>query len=227
VKTDPFVQSLWDEVASVDFSAMTFVQRIVAGDVPRERLRRWAPQFCAAVDTFKRFIAQVYANCEPADARYLLAQNLFEEHGEMDESKDHTRLAADFMRAIGAGDDDIEHGAPMPELVEWSERCLRVCRDEPFVAGLAGVTFAIEGGSPAIMTMLGTAFLERYGVPRDALEYFFMHVDADEEHTARGLELVERYADTPELRERCRAAVKEFMEATLVLARGFERITNA
>jgi pyrroloquinoline-quinone synthase len=77
------------------------------------------------------------------------------------------------------------------------------------------------------MTMLGRAFQERYGVPGEALEYFFMHVQADEEHTRRGVELVCRYADTTELQERCRAAVREFVRATEVLARGFERLSTA
>lgn len=220
------MDELWDIAGSADFSQLTFVGKLVSGELPIERLRSWAPQFCLAVDTFKRLIAQVYANCEPADARELLALNLFEEHGDMDPARDHTRLAADFMRAIGATDDEIAGAEPMPELAEWRDRCLRVCREEPFVAGLAGITFAIEGSSPATMRMLGTAFAERYGVPRPALEYFFMHVEADTEHTARGVELVRKYADTPELRERCKAAVGEIIDATRVLARGFERLSN-
>lgn len=222
-RAEGFVQDLWDIAASVDLSDLTFVQRILDGAVPVERVRRWAPQFCLAVDTFKRFIAQVYANCDPPDARHLLALNLFEEHGEMREGHDHVQLAASFMRAIGATE---VWGEPMPELVEWRDRCLRVCRDEPFVAGLAGITFAIEGGSPAIMLMLGEAFRSKYGVALEDLEYFFMHVDADEEHTQRGVELVVAYADTPELQDRCRAAVREFMDATQVLARGFERLST-
>jgi hypothetical protein len=53
-----------------------------------------------------------------------------------------------------------------------------------------------------------------------------MHLEADEEHAGRAIELVGRYCTTEELLERSKWAVGEVLDATRVVAEGMERICS-
>ncbi|MFN2544033.1 MAG: TenA family transcriptional regulator [Actinomycetota bacterium] len=222
---DRVEKELADVTNSVTFDARPFIQDFAQGKVPRENLARFAASYCYQVDNFKRFVAEVYANAEPRDVRELLLENLWEEHGEGDPSRDHTVLVAKFGRALGADIPDPYDVESIPEGRRWIERILEVCRDQDFVVGLAAISFGIEFRTQT-MAFLGQIYRDRYGLSEDDLEFFFMHLEADEEHAGRAIELVRKYCTTEELLERCKAGVREVLEATRALADGMERVCS-
>ena len=222
---DRVEKELADVTNAVTFDARPFMIDFAQGKVPKENLARFASSYCYQVDNFKRFVAQVYANAEPRDVRELMLENLEEEHGEGDPERDHTKLVAKFGRALGAEIPDPYEVEPIPEGREWIERILNVCREEPFVVGLAAISFGIEFRTQT-MAFLGQIYRDQYGLTEDDLEFFFMHLEADEEHAGRAIELVRKYCTTEELLERCKAGVREVLEATKTLAGGFERVAS-
>jgi pyrroloquinoline quinone (PQQ) biosynthesis protein C len=54
-----------------------------------------------------------------------------------------------------------------------------------------------------------------------------MHLEADEEHSARAIEMIRKYCTTEELLERSKWAVREVLDATRITAEGFERVISA
>src|ERR671923_918777 len=119
---DRVEKELADVTNAVTFDARPFIQDFAQGMVPKENLARFAASYCFQVDNFKRFVAQVYANAEPRDVRELMLENLWEEHGEGDDSRDHTALVARFGRALGANIPDPYDVEPIPEGRQWVER---------------------------------------------------------------------------------------------------------
>ena len=222
---DRVEKELADVTNAVTFDARPFMQDFAQGRVPKENLARFAASYCFQVDQFKRFVAQVYANAEPRDVRELMLENLWEEHGEGVPGRDHTALVAKFARALGAEIEDIYDVEPIRESRQWVDRILNVCRDEDFVVGLAAISFGIEFRTQT-MAFLGQIYREQYGLSEDDLEFFFMHIEADEEHAGRAIELVRRYCTTEELLERCKAGVREVLDATKTLAEGMERVCS-
>jgi len=222
---DRVEKELADVTNAVTFDARPFMQDFAQGRVPKENLARFAASYCFQVDQFKRFVAQVYANAEPRDVREVMLENLWEEHGEGDPGRDHTALVAKFARALGAEIEDIYDVEPIRESRQWVDRILNVCRDEDFVVGLAAISFGIEFRTQT-MAFLGQIYREQYGLSEDDLEFFFMHIEADEEHAGRAIELVRRYCTTEELLERCKAGVREVLDATKTLAEGMERVCS-
>src|SRR5256714_8996766 len=222
---DRVEKELADVTNAVTFDARPFMLDFAQGKVPREILARFAASYCFQVDNFKRFVAQVYANAEPRDVRELMLENMWEEHGEGDASRDHAVLVAKFGRALGADIPDPYAVEPIPESREWIDRILRLCRDEDFVVGLAAVSFGIEFRTQT-MAYLGQIYRDQYGLSEEDLEFFFMHLEADEEHAGRAIELVRKYCTTEELLERCKAGVREVLDATAVLAEGMERVCS-
>jgi pyrroloquinoline-quinone synthase len=222
---DRVEKELADVTNAVTFDARPFMIEFAQGNIPKENLARFAASYCYQVDNFKRFVAQVYANAEPRDVRELMLENLWEEHGEGDDSRDHTALVAKFARALGATVEDIYDVEPIPESREWIDRILKVCREKPFVVGLAAISFGIESRTQT-MALLGQIYRDAYGLTEDDLEFFFMHLEADEEHAGRAIELVRKYCTTEEQLERCKWGVREVLDATRVLAKGFERVAS-
>jgi pyrroloquinoline-quinone synthase len=208
------------------FEDRPFLRDFAEGRVPKERLARFAASYCYQVDNFKRFVAAVYAQAEPRDVRELMLENLWEEHGEGNPERDHTALVARFARALGADIPDPYHVEPIPESRAWIDRILRICKEEHFVVGLAALSYGIEARTRT-MAFLGTIYRDRYGVPEEDLEFFFMHLEADEEHAGRAIELIGKYCTTEELLERCKWAVREVLDATRVVAEGMERVCAA
>jgi pyrroloquinoline-quinone synthase len=210
---------------SVTFEERPFLRDFAEGKVPRENLVPFATSYCYQVDQFKRFVAAVYARAEPRDVRELMLENLWEEHGEGDPMRDHTQLVGKFARALGAEIPDVYDVEPIPESRVWVERILRICTEEEFVVGLAALSYGIEARTWT-MRFLGQIYRDRYGLSEDDLEFFFMHLEADEEHAGRAIELVRRYCTTEDQLERCKWAVREVLDATRVVAEGMERVSS-
>ena len=132
-------------------------------------------------------------------------------------------MVARFGRALGAEIADPFDVEPIPESRAWVERILRLCLQEPFVVGLAALSYGIEARTRT-MSFLGQIYRDAYGVSEADCEFFFMHVDTDEEHAARAIELIRKYCTTEQQLERCKWAVREVLDATRVAAEGFERV---
>lgn len=222
---DRVTRELEEVMNSQWFEDRPFIRDFAAGKIPKESLARFGPSYCFQVDNFKRSVAAVYAAAEPRDVRELMLENLLEEHGEGDPARDHAMLILKFVRALGADIDSPYDLEPIPESRQWAERLLKICTNEHFVVGLAALSYGIEARTRT-MAFLGQIYRDGYGVPEDALEFFFMHIEADEEHAGRAIELIRKYCTSEELLERCKWAVAEVLDATRVAAEGMERICS-
>lgn len=225
VDPDRVVKELEEVMNSQWFEDRPFMRDFAEGKIPREKLARFGPSYCFQVDQFKRMVAAVYAAAEPRDVRELMLENLEEEHGEGDPNRDHTMLVARFARAVGAQIPDPYNVEPIPESREWVERILGICRDEHFVVGLAALSYGIEARTRT-MALLGSIYRDAYGIAEEDLEFFFMHLEADEEHAARAIEMIRKYCTTEDLLERSRQAVAEVLDATRRVAEGMERVCS-
>lgn len=225
VDADTVVKELEEVMNEQWFEDRPFIREFAEGRVPKERLARFAESYCFQVDNFKRCVAAVYANAEPRDVRELMLENLEEEHGEGDPTRDHTKLVARFGRALGADLPDPFNVEPIPESRTWVESILNICLTEHFVVGLAALSYGIEARTRT-MSFLGEVYRDRYGISEEDLEFFFMHVEADEAHAGRAIELIRKYCTTEELLERSKWAVREVLDATRVAAEGMERVCS-
>lgn len=222
---DRVEKELAEEMNSLWVEDSPWLRDFIEGNIPKERLARFGPSYCFQVDQFKRFIAAVYANAEPRDVRELMLENLDEEHGEGNPERDHVNLIAKFVRALGAEVPDVFDVEPIAESREWIDRILRICREEHFVVGLAALSYGIEARTRTMAT-LGALYRDKYGISEDALEFFFMHLEADEDHAGRAISLLRKYCDSEELLDRCKWAVREVLDATAAVGRGMMRVTS-
>ena len=162
--------------------AHPFYQRWLAGDLSIEDLQSYAGQYYKFEAAFPGYLTKVLAKLDTAADRKVLLQNLIDEEGG---PESHLEMFARFGKALGVGRDQLE-SAPVKDST-------RVLLD----------TFAITtaNGSQAaeVAASKTESLMSRYGLkPGDGTDFWSVHAQADELHSAWERELLERLIQDPE-----------------------------
>ena len=181
------------------------------GSMSRAGVRLWSLQASLVVRQFTRFISAIHANCPHRDAQQLLAENLWEEHGHGITIRDHYSLIRKLARSLGATDRDLDAVQPLAETDDYINHCLKVTREQSFVESMTAIAVGIEIFMPAFFGRLGESLRSKYGLTGDDVDYLLVHVAEDETHSRRALALIESYADTQEVREKAKRALREML----------------
>lgn len=216
--SSPLADELWaiigEELSHLQ-EKNRFMKALFAGELERERMKLWAKQLYLLTRTGPRFLSAIHSNCESFEVASWLVQNLYEEYGEMSEGRDHPSLCRNFGRALGMTVAELEAGPILDCTRRFIDYAFDVTRTRHFVESLAAIGVALEGVSARGAPMVGAALRQHYGFGERDIEFFTAHCEMDIEHSEKTLGLVIRHADTPELRERVKAAVKEMTERTI------------
>src|SRR5262245_34926386 len=186
-----------------------FFADVLSGRMSRAGIKVWTLQASLVVKQFTRFISAIHSNCPHRDAQQLLAENPWEEHGSGDGAADHYRLIRRLAISLGADEAGLDDVRQLPETAAHIDHCLIVTPELTFVESLASVVAGIEYFMPIFFGGLAQALQSHYGLSSADVEYLRVHVQDDAEHSRRSLDLIDRYADTDESRERVKAAVEE------------------
>ena len=134
----------------------------------------------------------------PREVRSLILANYLEEH---DPNRPHLPIVLRFAEANGADVEAVKRGRGLPTTEAWVGWRLDVGKHEPFVAIIAAGTIGSESQSPRLYSKVLPALREVYQFPEDVIEHFWLHSEADVEHSERGFEILERCCTTRELQE--------------------------
>jgi pyrroloquinoline-quinone synthase len=188
----------------------------VEGRLNRQLLGEWVKQHYHYVSLFPQWLATVYGDCEHADIRHFLTENIMEEEGFVGDDRfpaaKHTDLLLDFgehcgMRRQAVVDAQID-GELLPETLGLQSWCFRQSH-RPTVEALAGLLVGLESQVPQIYGRTTPPLVEKYGFRAEEIVFFRLHIVADAEHGERGFEILERYAATDALRASCVRLVRE------------------
>jgi pyrroloquinoline-quinone synthase len=205
-----FSQELIDMVRGERFRD-PFFDAVRDGTMPRAGLKVWVLQAALVVRQFTRCLSAMHSNCPYRDGQLLLAENLWEEHGNGVPERDHYALIRRLAASLGATGDEIDRTQPLPETAAYIGKCENLSRNGTFVEAIAAIGVAIEYFMPAFFGGLAAALRKNYGLSASDVEYLQVHVVEDAGHARRSLELIERYATSEESRSRVRQAVREML----------------
>lgn len=180
-----------------------------SGQVSREGMKRWAIQALFYVRDFTRFLSAIHSNCPHQDARLLLAENIWEEHGCGIEGQDHYTLLKILAKSLGATDQEIDAAEPLPETVQYVEFSRTLTREADFIESMAAIGVGIEIFMPKFFGALADALKTQFGLSDEELAYLRVHVSADADHARRAFEIINRYADSEQIREKARQSLLE------------------
>ncbi|HEX3953628.1 MAG TPA: iron-containing redox enzyme family protein [Stellaceae bacterium] len=214
--TSAFRQALEDAIAQRHSAVHPFSEAWVSGRLNKMLLGEWVKQHYHYVSHFSEWLATVYGDCPEQEVRDFLLENVAEEEGITGQSGfpaiQHTKLLLDFAESCGKGRDEIlnaqRDGELLPETLGLQSWCAVQAR-KPFTEALAGLLVGLESQVPRIYSKTTPPLIEKYGFTEEEVVFFRLHIVADEEHGERGFEMIEKYATTPAVQERCVRAVKE------------------
>ncbi len=187
-----------------------------SGKLNRELLGEWVKQHYHYVSHFSEWLATVYGNCPHWEVQHFLLENVAEEDGFVGSGNfapvRHADLLLDFAGHCGKSRDDIlgaqERGELLAETLGLQSWCHRQAT-RPFVEALSGLLIGLESQVPKIYSKTTPPLIEKYGFTEDEVQFFTLHIVADEEHGERGFQIVEKYATTPEVQTSCVRLVRE------------------
>jgi pyrroloquinoline-quinone synthase len=186
---------------------------IRSGQMSRAGVKFWVLQARFVVHQFTRFISALHSACPDRAGQSLLAENLWEEHGRGNIERDHHTLIIKLAKSLGANDQELAHTEPLPETSAYIDHCLKVTREGSFVEGLTAIGVGIEHFMPVFFGVLADGLLTNYGLGKHDVEYLTVHIGEDEDHSRRALELIERFADSEEIKTRVKQALRDTLRA--------------
>ena len=180
------------------------------GELTLDDLRCYAEQYYHHVLAFPQYVSAAHASCPDQRDRQELLENLIEEdRGD----ENHPELWLRFGEALGLPREAIVQSEPLPETLRLVETYREVTKRGSF-AQAATALYCYESQVPEIARQKIAGLRQFYGIddPR-ALQFFTVHIDADEWHAEVGRGFVERYGSAPEEQGAVREAAERCLRA--------------
>ncbi|MEE9146535.1 MAG: iron-containing redox enzyme family protein [Candidatus Tectomicrobia bacterium] len=162
-----------------------------------------ASQHYPLVANFTAYMELLLLRAPTSEAKCWIAKVLVDEYGGRSEGADHPKAYRTFMHAAGI-EPGTEGDFPLhPAVVDFITEHYRICTEEPFLVGLGAVGPGHEWSIPTMFehVLIG---LHKAGFHEEAIAYWTMHLDQDEDHGAWLEEALVEYCDTAVAREHIR-----------------------
>jgi pyrroloquinoline quinone (PQQ) biosynthesis protein C len=131
----------------------------------------------------------------------------------------HAYLYLRLAEGLGLTRDQIFTTEYLPTTIIEKNELFLLQRTSPLEA-LCGGNIATESINPVHMARMAQALERHYGVAREALEFYEVHMEVEGDHAARAVRLLEQLAVTDEEQARGRLALRRAITARRICADG-------
>lgn len=172
------IQPLRHAIAERKVLDHAFYQRWNEGQLDQETLKVYAAQYYQHVLAFPRYLSAVHSQCDDAEVRQLLLENLIEEERG---TENHPELWMRFCESLGLTRDEVKSAKPLPATQALTETFFGLC-GRTWQEGLAAL-YAYESQIPEVSTTKKVGLSKFYGVTSErGLSFFTAHEAADVIH---------------------------------------------
>ena len=190
-----------------------WIQKFRRAELSKEQIRCWMEQQFYLTGRVHDLIGPLYVNCEDAEVRAHILDNLIEEEtGRMSKSAPHPELYIRLGCALGSTREIMLNIHPLPESVALRTYWVWVVAHRPFMEGLAAVSIAGEAQVPGAGNEFARLLEEKYGLTHEQTAFWWVHEEADKEHGGSAIDTVVKLAKTDEEQRRVRDAVDHTLE---------------
>ena len=204
-----------------------FLRDMVLGKLREEQIRRWAMDFFYYVEPAIPTIAAWLSRAPTVPDRTLyklVARNLAGEMGYIKEAEHHD-LYLQFCAGLGITREQLLAHLPMASTVGAASTMGYYCRNS-FEEGLGAFGLAVEmevPGRPNGAAVIFDGLKRHCGLSAEALEFWSIHVEAEEEHGENAVAVLERCGQTEDQQTLIRRAFRLSVVAHAGMAEGFDR----
>jgi len=202
-----------------------FFSSFLEGRLTRAQLVLWAKDMYhyiqPAIPALTAWLAHAPTVLERETAR-LIWRNLAGEMGFVRE-RDHRDLYLDFLAALGVSESEAKDHLPLASTIGAASVLGYFCRSS-FEEGLGAFGLGVElqvPGRPNGAEVIVKA-LRRYEIPRAAMEFYFIHIEAEDEHGGNAEAALEPFTRTREQQALIRRAFQWTVVATQGMQAGFD-----
>jgi pyrroloquinoline-quinone synthase len=206
VSSREFVQQFKAEVAAHPKlrAKHPFVQGVSEGRVSMEHLREWARQDYKFRNIVPRISMMRYTACsDPGFARKLYEVVEEETAGLATGSAGHIELFLDLAKALGLSRAELDEAPLAPATAAHLYFVELVIHKYPWFVVMAA-QMAAEGTFPEATEALARGLTEHYHLSPEAVRFFTVHKEADEEHGSLAEDIAEAYLHSPALQHQAR-----------------------
>ncbi|OLC16888.1 MAG: hypothetical protein AUH29_04005 [Candidatus Rokubacteria bacterium 13_1_40CM_69_27] len=202
---------------------------IYEGKLDRRQLQRVIrQQGCFFLDTLRHAAWKIISvggsmpTFEDLERQRALIPLVVEEGGEDTIGGKTTAHAYLFLRlaeALGIPRAEVFATEYLPTtIIEKNE--LFLLQRSSVLEALCGGNIATESINPLHMKQMAEAMEKHYGVARDALDFYYVHMEVEGDHAERAVRLLERLAVTDEEQARGRLALRRAITVRRICAEG-------
>ncbi|MGH7323716.1 MAG: iron-containing redox enzyme family protein [Candidatus Rokuibacteriota bacterium] len=131
----------------------------------------------------------------------------------------HAFLFVRLAEALGISRDEVFHTEYLPTTVIEKNELFLLQRSSTLEA-LCGGNIATESINPIHTARMAEALEKHYGVPRKALDFYYVHTEVEGDHAARAVGMLETLAVTDAAQARGRLALQRAIAARRICADG-------
>jgi pyrroloquinoline quinone (PQQ) biosynthesis protein C len=204
-------------------------QLIYEGRLERSRLQRVIrEQGCFFLDTLRHAAWKIVSvggytpTFEDLERQRALIPLVVEEGGEDTvggKTTAHAFLYVRLCEGLGLTREEVFGTEYLPTTIIEKNELFLLQRSSTLEA-LCGGNIATESINPIHMQRMADALERHYGVARDALEFYHVHVAVEADHAERGVRILSQLAVTDEAQARGRLALRRALTARRICADG-------
>jgi pyrroloquinoline quinone (PQQ) biosynthesis protein C len=234
VTGDDFVSELRQYIHEQEKAPLygsSFFDGVMTGKVDRAALKKWAIQHHYRTGQHVRAMGGIFLNTGLSTLdqkiRRHVVHNLIDEETVMGRGDDaHWVLSRRLAEALGATTEELQHPVVAKAVIDYVNWVIEMGRKEYGLVTMAAMSIGGESRREDSLQRLTQALSEKYGLSRDALEFFYAHMGEAEAHGDPVYGMVREYATTPERQERIRTALKTWCEKFAAAQEGIFRVAT-
>lgn len=204
-----------------------FLERCRTGQLTLREVRVLAVQMYKFSQAFNRILAGIISCCSDEKAQLVILENLMDEMGQGNVANTHPELFRHFTRTLGIDDGILLVTPPEPETQAMIDTYLALPHKYGYLAALGAVCFASEGIVNSLYTQIRQGIVGASPFPPEALVFFEVHIDLDDDHAAHLEALIAPRLKTAEDAVYLHRAVKTAMDSRLQFFSGIQRAAAA
>jgi pyrroloquinoline-quinone synthase len=189
------------------------IGKIERGELTRGQIAGMMNQIYLQTCEVVRWLGYLYAKCPVMAVRREIFNNLAEEElGLFSKTDGHFHLAGRAAVAAGADPKTLDSTPLLPATAALIRLGEQMFYEHPnWVVGF-GTAFGFEYQSPMAYGALARALKKSYGMSDRDVEFFSVHVTADEDHTGSIVRVLDKHATDEATRREIKWAVCEYGE---------------
>src|SRR5262245_20712663 len=202
---------------------------IVDGELPREQVRHVTrEQGCFFLDTLRHAAWKIISvggytpTWEDLERQRALIPLVVEEGGHDTiggKQTAHAYLYVRLCEGLGWSRDEVFSTAYLPTTIIEKNELFQLQREGTLEA-LCGGNIATESINHTVSARMAEALEKHYGVPRASLDFYYEHMEVEEDHGERAIQILSRIAVSEAVQARGRLALRRAITVRRLCADG-------